>query len=96
MTAAGLACRTCGTELQDNARFCHACGSPVASSHEPAEYKQVTVLFANVVQSMDIASTIGCGAVAGNHDCVGQLPRIGGATLWGHAPRLLLPAHQPH
>jgi zinc-ribbon domain len=83
MTAAGLACRTCGTELQENARFCHACGSSVASSHEPAEYKQVTVLFANVVRSMDIASTIGCGAVARNHDGAGQRLGERGAALWG-------------
>ena len=82
MTAA--ACGTCGTgALRDDAKFCDECGAPIAQAHKVAEYKQVRVLFANVVQSMDIASTIGCGAVAGNHDCVGQPPRIGGAALWG-------------
>jgi adenylate cyclase len=53
------ACRTCGTEPLDNARFCHGCGSPVAAHDTHAEYKQVTVLFADVVHSMDIAAAVG-------------------------------------
>ena len=48
MTAA-TACRTCGAEPLENARFCHGCGSPVEDSGVRAEYKQVTVLFADVV-----------------------------------------------
>ena len=48
MTAAGVACVTCGTELREDAKFCDACGSPLAGSHTRAEYKQVTVLFADV------------------------------------------------
>ena len=58
MTAVA-ACRTCGTELFENARFCHACGSPVAEPATHAEYKQVSVLFADVVHSMDIATAVG-------------------------------------
>jgi adenylate cyclase len=58
MTAVA-ACRTCGTEPLANARFCHGCGSPVAESEAQAEYKQVTVLFADVVHSMDIATAVG-------------------------------------
>ena len=50
------ACRTCGTEPLENARFCHGCGSPVQDGDTRAEYKQVTVLFADVVHSMDIAA----------------------------------------
>ena len=57
MTAA-TACRTCGTEPLANARFCHGCGSPVVESETHAEYKQVTVLFADVVRSMDIAAAV--------------------------------------
>ncbi len=38
---------------------CHSCGSPVDDSDAHAEYKQVTVLFADVVRSMDIASVVG-------------------------------------
>jgi class 3 adenylate cyclase len=53
------ACRTCGTEPLENARFCHACGSPVEDAGIRAEYKQVTVLFADVVHSMDIAAAVG-------------------------------------
>src|SRR6478752_5795227 len=58
MTAA-TACRSCGTEPLENARFCHGCGSPVVESETHAEYKQVTVLFADVVRSMDIAVAVG-------------------------------------
>src|SRR5580693_3995467 len=53
------ACRTCGTEPLENARFCHGCGSPVQVGDTRAEYKQVTVLFADVVRSMDIAAVVG-------------------------------------
>ena len=53
------ACSVCGTEALENARFCHGCGSPLAAPPAPAEYKQVTVLFADVVHSMDIAATVG-------------------------------------
>jgi class 3 adenylate cyclase len=58
MTAA-TACRTCGTELREGARFCDGCGAPVTEQHTRAEYKQVTVLFADVVHSMDIAAAVG-------------------------------------
>ncbi|HWX99281.1 MAG TPA: adenylate/guanylate cyclase domain-containing protein, partial [Mycobacterium sp.] len=58
MTAA-TACQTCGAEPLENARFCHGCGSPVTEQDTHAEYKQVTVLFADVVRSMDIAAAVG-------------------------------------
>jgi class 3 adenylate cyclase len=58
MAAVG-ACEACGTELLENARFCHGCGAPVAESAAHAEYKQVSVLFADVVHSMDIAAAVG-------------------------------------
>src|SRR5271170_5562079 len=58
MTAA-MACRTCGTEPREGARFCDGCGAPVAEPDTSAEYKQVTVLFAHVVHSMDIAAALG-------------------------------------
>ncbi|MGH3564378.1 MAG: adenylate/guanylate cyclase domain-containing protein, partial [Mycobacterium sp.] len=53
------ACAACGTELRAAARFCDGCGAATASSRQPAEYKQVTVLFADVVASMEIASSVG-------------------------------------
>src|ERR1700741_2432207 len=54
-----VACRTCGPVPLENARFCHSCGSPVQDGDTRAEYKQVTVLFADVVHSMDIAAAVG-------------------------------------
>jgi class 3 adenylate cyclase len=59
MTAAGLVCSSCGIELPENAKFCLECGAAVSAASKPAEYKQVTVLFADVVHSMDIAATVG-------------------------------------
>ncbi len=59
MTAAAVVCGSCGTELPPNAKFCNACGAAVATATTPAEYKQVTVLFADVVHSMDIAAALG-------------------------------------
>jgi class 3 adenylate cyclase len=58
MTAA-TACRNCGTEPRAGARFCDGCGAPVTELDTRAEYKQVTVLFADVVRSMDIAAAVG-------------------------------------
>src|SRR5580658_9736063 len=58
MTTASVACGSCGTELPPNSKFCTECGAPVAIAPTPAEYKQVTVLFADVVRSMDIAAAL--------------------------------------
>ncbi len=58
MTAA-TTCLTCGAEPREGARFCDACGAPIRPATVPAEYKQVTVLFADVVHSMDIAAAVG-------------------------------------
>jgi hypothetical protein len=83
MAAAGVACVTCGTdELRENAKFCDECGAAVSAAAEPAEFKQVTVLFADVVHSMDIAACGRCGAIARDHDRSGQLLVYCCATLW--------------
>jgi class 3 adenylate cyclase len=58
LTAAGLPCGSCGTELPSESKFCHECGAPLTQVSRSAEYKQVTVLFADVVRSMDIAATL--------------------------------------
>ena len=58
MSAAG-SCRACGLELREGARFCDGCGAPARADSEVAEYKQVTVMFADVVRSMQIASALG-------------------------------------
>jgi len=57
--ATGGCCGSCGTRLSATAKFCSECGTPVGSAAGPAEYKQVTVLFADVVHSMDIAARVG-------------------------------------
>jgi class 3 adenylate cyclase len=52
-------CGSCGTDLPPDSRFCNKCGTPVRAAATAAEYKQVTVLFADVVHSMDIAAAVG-------------------------------------
>jgi adenylate cyclase len=60
LTAAGLPCASCGRQLDATAKFCSDCGTPVAkATTQAAEYKHVTVLFADVVRSMDIAAAVG-------------------------------------
>jgi class 3 adenylate cyclase len=54
----GLACGSCGTSLRQNAKFCDECGAPTAVSVDAPQYKQVTVLFADVVRSTDIAAAV--------------------------------------
>jgi Adenylate and Guanylate cyclase catalytic domain/zinc-ribbon domain len=56
---AGLSCGSCGAELPPNSKFCNECGAPVAEVSRSAEYKQVTVMFADVARSMDIAAAVG-------------------------------------
>jgi adenylate cyclase len=54
-----VACPSCGAKLRATAKFCDECGSPMALAATSAEYKQVTVLFADVVHSMDFAAAVG-------------------------------------
>ena len=59
LDAARPSCPSCGTELPPKSKFCNECGAPVTQVSRSAEYKQVTVLFADVVHSMDIAAAVG-------------------------------------
>ena len=60
MIAAAIVCTSCGAEAhRADARYCDACGSPLTGPGRHAEFKQVTVLFADVVGSMDIAAAVG-------------------------------------
>lgn len=52
-------CPACGTEPREGARFCDGCGAALLASRSFVEYKQLTVLFADVVHSMDIAAAVG-------------------------------------
>lgn len=51
-------CGSCGAAPRKGARFCDSCGAALVTSVTAAEYKQVTVLFADVVRSMDIAAAV--------------------------------------
>ena len=44
--------------LRENAKFRKECDAPAAVPGGTAEYKQVTVLFADVVRSMEIAAAV--------------------------------------
>jgi class 3 adenylate cyclase len=59
LTATGLFCGSCGAQSSPTAKFCGECGKRLTHATRSAEYKQVTVLFADVVHSMDIAATVG-------------------------------------
>ena len=58
MSGPELVCGACGTGLAAPSKFCPECGAALAAGI-PAELKQVTVLFADVVSSMDIAAAVG-------------------------------------
>ncbi|MDT5320383.1 MAG: hypothetical protein QOD88_2905, partial [Mycobacterium sp.] len=78
-------CRACGTELRHGARFCDACGTPAREAGEQPEFKQVTVLFADVVNSLTIASTLGAERLreimADVFGCAAAITRRYGGTV---------------
>jgi class 3 adenylate cyclase len=59
LTDTGLFCGSCGAQSSPTAKFCGECGTRLTRAAQSAEYKQVTVLFADVVHSMDIAAAVG-------------------------------------
>lgn len=56
--ATELICGSCGAPSTSTGKFCTECGARLAHATQSAEYKQVTVLFADVVRSMDIAAAL--------------------------------------
>src|SRR6201992_2343765 len=77
--------RAGATEPLENARFFRGCGSPLQDGDTRAEYKQVTVLFADVVHSMDIAAAVGPERLRGNmadlvDRCGAVVKRYGGTV----------------
>jgi adenylate cyclase len=85
MGPTGAVCRACGTELRHGARFCDACGAPAPQAREQPEFKQVTVLFADVVNSLTIASTLGAERLreimADVFGCAATITRRYGGTV---------------
>lgn len=69
LPAGEQSCGCCGARSALAALFCARCGTRLPQAIAAAEYKQVTVLFADVVHSMDIAATVGaecmCEIIAG-------------------------------
>jgi adenylate cyclase len=59
LTATAQVCGSCGAQSSPTAKFCGECGARLMRNTQSAEYKQVTVLFADVVHSMDIAAAVG-------------------------------------
>lgn len=51
-------CACCGARSGSDGRFCSECGARLVRADRSAEFKQVTVLFADVVRSMDIAAAV--------------------------------------
>ncbi|OMC33967.1 adenylyl cyclase [Mycobacterium sp. GA-1841] len=51
-------CPSCASDLRARARFCDMCGTAVGGQPATSEYKQVTVLFADVVGSMKLAAAL--------------------------------------
>jgi len=70
------ACRTCGTELLDDVRFCHGCGSAVAATGIPADHQQ---MFAEVYSAREKARQ-------GDRDGAIPLIRAGVDRLFGEEP----------
>ena len=70
------ACRTCGTELLDDVRFCHGCGSAVAATGIPAGHQQ---MFADVYSAREKARQ-------GDRDGAIPLIRAGVDRLFGEEP----------
>jgi hypothetical protein len=71
-------CGSCGTELLPNSKFWNECGAPVTQVSRSAEYKQVTVLFADVVRSMDIAAAVGAERL---REIMGELVKRSGSVV---------------
>ena len=74
----GSACRNCGTEPRAGARFCDACGSSLDTVATATEHKQITVLFTDVVRSMDLAAAVDTERL---HEVMGDLFNRCGAVI---------------
>ena len=77
--------RIAARQVADTARFCSECGSAMSQVPSSAEYKQVTVLFADVVRSMDLAAAVGPERLreimSGLFDCAAAVVKRYGGTV---------------
>ncbi len=85
MTAPRIICGSCGAHSSPTGNFCSECGTRLTQAPQSAEYKQVTILFADVVHSMDIAAVVGAERLreimAELADvCAGVVQRFGGTV----------------
>src|SRR6266571_1095863 len=53
-----LTCASCGAENRDEARFCDACGAPLAAEAAREQRKVVTVLFCDVTGSTALGESV--------------------------------------
>jgi class 3 adenylate cyclase len=58
-----VVCSACGAENRDEARFCDACGAPLAATAVQEHRKQVTVLFCDVSGSAALGERLDPEAV---------------------------------
>src|SRR4051812_20898201 len=67
-------CSSCGQENPDNARFCLACGSPLAQAEPREERRIISVLFVDLVGFTARAEQLDpedvCAILTPYHDCV--------------------------
>ncbi len=57
-TTTGRICESCSAPSSSTGKFCSECGARLTHARSSAEYKQVTLLFADVVRSMDLATAL--------------------------------------
>ncbi|GFM16384.1 MULTISPECIES: adenylate/guanylate cyclase domain-containing protein [Mycobacteriaceae] len=53
-----ITCVSCGADAAPTNKFCGECGARLTGIDASAEYKQVTLLFVDVVRSMDLAAAL--------------------------------------
>jgi class 3 adenylate cyclase len=76
LAASRLVCGSCGAEPSPKAKFCSECGKPLNKVAQPAEYKQVTVLFADMVGSMKLAAILPTERLRDIMRCSVGVPRM--------------------
>jgi len=51
-------CATCGAPVPEAARFCPTCAAPVSTGPDQSERKLATVVFADLVGSTELGSSL--------------------------------------